>query len=220
MRFFSFIVILATAKESSAEKGRGGGAKSGDQHLLTLGTAFNFAYESAILSKDMAVFTVYRIKDRALGVLPPDVSNTITGQYNDLADKVSTLSLQVGVPSCEEMKLKTQLFVVATWQKLLDLLSPVGAATEGVTKPVQEKFSTLFDNFSQAYPQHHAALPTAFYDRIFVLAFLLYVGLTLLGLLKRVICLPCKLMGLCCGKRSASSTKRAGRYSDKGKKTR
>lgn len=225
MRFCALLALaVATdaAMEASKTTATDSGAKTegNGKQVLTLGSAFNFAYETAVLSKDMMVFTATRTVNRVLGLLPPDMSNTITSQYSDLCEKASALTLQIGLPSYEEVKIKSQLGAYWAYFKATELTSPVATAAEGVTKPAQEKLSTVFENFSQAYPDHSAKLPTSFWDRIFVLAILAYVGFFLLGLLKRVICLPCKLFGLCCGKRNGTAGKRAGRYSDKGKKNR
>lgn len=227
MRFFPFLVILAAAAQGSESgggskaKGSSGGGGSKD-HFLTLGTAFNFAYDSACLSVDLGVFTMYRIKDRAFSLLPPDVTNMVNTQYSEVTNKISTLMLQAGVPGYEDAKLKTKFAFYALLHKAKEMASPLMAAADPVTKPLQEKITDLFDRFSQAYPNHATKLPTALYDQIFVLAFLFYIALILMGFAKRFICLPCKILGICCGKRNAGAAKRgAGRYSDqKSKKNR
>lgn len=189
------------------------GGKEKGAPFLTIGTAYQFVKDSVLLSFDIGCYGIRSIQKKIGSLLPPDISAQLFEHYQKGTKAAADAKTQYYTDDIHNQILNS--FTSAT-EMIQVVVVGVYIKLEGILTPVQHGFDILCADFHDTYPDA-PSLPEHLVDRIFIVLFLFYIFYTVCRFNLKIICLPCKILGICCG-RSAPAKRGSGRYANKNKK--
>jgi len=183
-----------------------------DKSFLTIGRVLHFAKESVVLTFDVTKYACTRAQNKVLSFIPHDKQNVLTDGHNAF----TKMRQDFGIPDMDTVQVMSYGLYSQLAQVTSEKVGVLNIQLEVWGATLQNGLNLLFEDFQKQYPDA-PLLPSGLVDRLFIIFFLFYSLFLVLSWLKKIVCLPFKILGLCCGRKQKQS-RGEGRYANKKKK--
>jgi len=176
-----------TGSTSSTKKSKS--SSSSKNAILTSAGAVGFIADSVFLTKDLSCFLASFAFELLWENVPPKVQAEVTDKYDEIMDQITTVRMQNGVPSYDQLKKDITGFYN---QKIKPQVSNLYTISDMLATPVMTFVTPIISKFETAYPSQKGKLPAHVLDLTLVLFFLMYYVVSYLwSMLCCVLCCGC-----------------------------
>lgn len=183
-----------------------------DKSFLTIGRVLNFAKESVVLTFDVTKYAYTRAQNKVLSLIPHENQNIFVEGQNAF----SNMRQSIGIPDMQTLQDAAAALYAHVSEVVVDKAGALNIQVEAWGASLQSGLNVLFEDFQNQYPQA-PLLPSGLVDRLFIMCFLFYCLFLVCSYMKKIVCLPFKILGFCCG-RKQKPTRGESRYTAKKKK--